>query len=285
MYMSQTVSVCSEFTRVRGHEKRCNSAQSKFMCAIIRNVHLLCHRGQYIDGLVQDCSNPIANALELLQSCTKPSIWCLCCIVTSHGGLEWRWWRSTKRTNSLDVICFNLAYCIHCKIFSMDFLNYNVVVGISRRHDAHLTSLQWSKCSHSPLGGIATKPCNKIQCFRNISHEKGTQLHLPTIYSFGAWSEYLFLYQYLSQIMVIWLDFCRLRLVTAPTTPAPPTSIWCIHDISSLVVLQLQNYIQRQWVMMTLSNGNGFRVTSPLRGEPLVTGGFPSQGGHISLLC
>ena len=32
----------------------------------------------YIDGLVQDCSNSsalaIANALELVQSCTKPSI-------------------------------------------------------------------------------------------------------------------------------------------------------------------------------------------------------------------
>ena len=28
----------------------------------------------YIDGLVQDCSNSIANALELLQSCTKPLV-------------------------------------------------------------------------------------------------------------------------------------------------------------------------------------------------------------------
>ena len=28
----------------------------------------------YIDGLTQDCSNSTANALELLQSCTKPSI-------------------------------------------------------------------------------------------------------------------------------------------------------------------------------------------------------------------
>ena len=28
---------------------------------------------QYSDGLVQDCSNSIANALELLQYCTKPS--------------------------------------------------------------------------------------------------------------------------------------------------------------------------------------------------------------------
>ena len=29
---------------------------------------------QNIDDLVQDCSNSIANALELLQSCTNPSI-------------------------------------------------------------------------------------------------------------------------------------------------------------------------------------------------------------------
>ena len=27
---------------------------------------------KYFDGLVQDCSNSIANALELLQSCTEP---------------------------------------------------------------------------------------------------------------------------------------------------------------------------------------------------------------------
>ena len=27
----------------------------------------------HVDGLVQDCSNSIANALELLQSCTKSS--------------------------------------------------------------------------------------------------------------------------------------------------------------------------------------------------------------------
>ena len=48
----------------------------------------------YIDGSVQDCSNSIANALELLQSCTKPSI----CILhisfmiqvpNSEGNLGW----------------------------------------------------------------------------------------------------------------------------------------------------------------------------------------------------
>ena len=30
----------------------------------------------HFGGSAQDCSNSIANALELLQSCTKPSIWC-----------------------------------------------------------------------------------------------------------------------------------------------------------------------------------------------------------------
>ena len=29
----------------------------------------------HIDGLVQDCSNSSASALDLLQSCTKPSIY------------------------------------------------------------------------------------------------------------------------------------------------------------------------------------------------------------------
>ena len=34
----------------------------------------------HMNGLVQDCSNAIANALESLQSCTKPSI-------SAHKGL------------------------------------------------------------------------------------------------------------------------------------------------------------------------------------------------------
>ena len=30
--------------------------------------------GHHVDGLVQDCSDSIANILQLLQSCTKPSM-------------------------------------------------------------------------------------------------------------------------------------------------------------------------------------------------------------------
>ena len=37
-------------------------------------IDLNIHDKEHIDGLVQDCSNSIAIALELPQSCAKPSI-------------------------------------------------------------------------------------------------------------------------------------------------------------------------------------------------------------------
>ena len=39
---------------------------------------------EYIDGLAQDCSNSIANAMELLQSCIKPLI---CLLHSAHSWL------------------------------------------------------------------------------------------------------------------------------------------------------------------------------------------------------
>ena len=49
---------------------------SKLQVLVELNIVLcqISHKLWYIFGLVQDCSNSIANALELLQSCTKPSI-------------------------------------------------------------------------------------------------------------------------------------------------------------------------------------------------------------------
>ena len=41
---------------------------------ILRLLTQIANSDSHIDGLVQDCSNSIANALALLQSCTKPSI-------------------------------------------------------------------------------------------------------------------------------------------------------------------------------------------------------------------
>ena len=49
----------------------------------------------YIDGLVQDCSNSIANALELLQSCTKLSIF-----DKSMDGIDLIIWINTRSVNT-----------------------------------------------------------------------------------------------------------------------------------------------------------------------------------------
>ena len=38
-------------------------------------VHMNLYVQAYIDGLLQDCSNSSALAMELLQSCTKPLIY------------------------------------------------------------------------------------------------------------------------------------------------------------------------------------------------------------------
>ena len=47
-------------------------SETETNCAAVLNVRF-CHL-MNSDGLVQDCSNSIANALELLQSCAKPLI-------------------------------------------------------------------------------------------------------------------------------------------------------------------------------------------------------------------
>ena len=50
----------------------------------------------YVDGLVQDCSISIANTLEILQSCTKPSI----------CNMESPWWRHQMETfSALLALC------------------------------------------------------------------------------------------------------------------------------------------------------------------------------------
>ena len=50
----------------------------------------------HIDGLVQDCNNSIANAMELVQSCTKPStylvideLWCIYCAYVGDNLLRY----------------------------------------------------------------------------------------------------------------------------------------------------------------------------------------------------
>ena len=65
------------------------------------NISTYIHIHLHIDGLMQDCSNAIANALELLHSCTKLSISTLlnvtCINLCSHQKGQWivvgnLWW-------------------------------------------------------------------------------------------------------------------------------------------------------------------------------------------------
>ena len=53
-----------------------------------------------IDSLVQDCSNSSALAMELLQSCTKPSKWYLPCKFFSSAGPR------------LILLCQNAYFCM-----------------------------------------------------------------------------------------------------------------------------------------------------------------------------
>ena len=56
-----------------------------FQELILMKQNILEELAQYIDGLVQDCSNSSALAMELLPSCTKPS---------THWHKTWhhQWW-------------------------------------------------------------------------------------------------------------------------------------------------------------------------------------------------
>ena len=72
----------------------------------------------HIDGLVQDCGNSIAKALELLQSCTKPSIYShrfLCDVITdlhSNGGLA--------------KVMISLSNCTNVAVISHPFPGFNI---------------------------------------------------------------------------------------------------------------------------------------------------------------
>ena len=58
----------------------------------------------YIDGLVQDCNNSTADALELLQFCTKLSIWSSETAV--NGCCQASWWR-----HDMEILSSLLALC------------------------------------------------------------------------------------------------------------------------------------------------------------------------------
>ena len=64
-----------------------------------------------VNGLAQDCSNSIANALELLQSCAKPST-CIS-IFRNFDGYHWHVYMLVLVTwsNSIPYECDGSLYC------------------------------------------------------------------------------------------------------------------------------------------------------------------------------
>ena len=58
--------------------------QGVHCCFRVHSMITILSLSCYIDGLVQDCSISIALAMEILQSCTKPSI-CSTCIILWRG--------------------------------------------------------------------------------------------------------------------------------------------------------------------------------------------------------
>ena len=68
----------------------------------------------YIDGLVQDCSNSIANALELLRSCTKPSIQdSLECTNIHLMKKKFSWIYQSSVSLGQDRICYTLKQVLN----------------------------------------------------------------------------------------------------------------------------------------------------------------------------
>ena len=80
-----------------------------------------------IHGLVQDCSNSIALAMELLQSCTKTLIWLRQEDKTANIKDTIRWVTSRTLWN---IVCFHGHYPVYILHMIMLYCNHNPVTMI-----------------------------------------------------------------------------------------------------------------------------------------------------------
>ena len=92
----------------------------------VRHASLVCI---HIDGLVQNCSNSSANALELLQFCTKPSIW----LSQWTDPQSWGWTLLISNHNSLYNRVWNMCIILG-KLVLLNFL----MPTITKIHHTHV---------------------------------------------------------------------------------------------------------------------------------------------------
>ena len=115
-------------------------------------------QAHHIDGLVQDCSNPSALAMELLQSCTKPLISYIVYRKMFHYSnqavlppstlyCEWGWGGIIWKFLGLIPLCIIVWYQVSWVFFHKDCIGINFVINAPAdfQHLA-LTVHQQSQC-------------------------------------------------------------------------------------------------------------------------------------------
>ena len=151
----------------------------------------------YINGFMQDCSNSIANALELLQSCTKPWIWAcwkrvdLCFIVLSSVWGEndaspamikiiitKTVFKMTKTSSGLSAL-IHLLLVQHIWIIDLDYLRFAwwLVACLAL---SHYLNQWWLPINHIPKNRFQWKQhqnwwffIDKIALICNLSFAQG----------------------------------------------------------------------------------------------------------------
>ena len=138
-----------------------------------------------IDGLAQDCSNSIANTLELLQSCTKPSKSQIAKFMEPTwgppGSCRPQMGPMLASWTLLSGICFDVFIRTIVNCYSVPLYLYP----LSHTIMPHLYKLphilwgQWAQCLYSMN--------NTVLCHNNIYHcgivEVGIQICLNFIWS------------------------------------------------------------------------------------------------------
>ena len=155
-----------------------------------KNDIILCFIHCYLDGLVQDCSISIANTLEILQSCTKPST----CPQTplTHWPLmtSYSFWSKLIPVTAWSLMAPSY-YLNQCCLIITDVLLHSV--------QFHRNTLK------IPI----TKMCLKMFIFKITSRASMTQwVNLKTCVNGWAWAIFQLLCLFLWNVWMSYHVFC-----------------------------------------------------------------------------
>ena len=104
----------------------------------VYKMWVILFRPPYCDGLVQDCSNSIANALELLLSCTIPSIYSSSKSNSHRGQLQINGEMALALRPNFWKILFDFLQKLHVKCHTLSSSATFVYLGTTTRDTIHL---------------------------------------------------------------------------------------------------------------------------------------------------